>query len=242
MRAGGEETTDALRGYNLRIIQKREGYRFSLDPLLLCDFCEIGGHERVIDLGTGSGVIPLLLARRSQQTHFTGVEFQEEMAELARRNVLLNELGDRISILLEDVISLKKHFPVSSFDMVVANPPYRKRNTGRVSPRAGRDQGRHESTAELADFLSTSKYLVKPTGRICFIYLAERLPELMAEACALNLSPVRLRMVHGNRGAEAKMFLIELVKGRKGALKVLPPIFVGGQGGGNSRDMEKFYG
>lgn len=221
-----EETIDELKGYGLKIAQPRHGYRYSLDPLLLCDFTEIGEGDEAIDLGTGSGLIPLILARKADGAHITGVELQEGMAELARRNAEMNGLSDRVSIIHQDILGLKGHFPVSSFDLVVANPPYRKRGTGRVSPKAGRDRSRHESTAGLSDFLAVAKYLVRPGGRICFVYLAGRLAEFMAEAAGMKLSPLRLRMVHGDKSAEARMFLVELAKGSKGGLKVLPPLFV----------------
>ena len=104
---------------------------------------------------------------------------------------------ERIEIVADDILSLRKLFPVSSFDLVVANPPYRKQGTGRMSPRAGRDKARHETTATLADFLGTAKYLVKPTGRIAFIYHPLRLIEFCAAAAELNLATLRMRMVHG---------------------------------------------
>lgn len=222
----GEETVDELRKYRLRIAQPRDGYRFSLDPLLLCDFAAIRTGERAIDLGSGCGIIPLILARQAEDVTVWGVEFQEQMAELARRNVSLNSHGDRISILDADITSLKGVFPVSSFDLVVSNPPYRRAGTGRVSPRAGRDKARHESTAGLADFLAAAKYLIKPGGRICFIYHPSRLVELFAEAALLKLVPLRLRMVHGNDRSGAGMFLVEMAKGRSGELVIEPPLFV----------------
>ena len=235
----GEETVDELRKYRLRIAQPRDGYRFSLDPLLLCDFAAIRAGEAAIDLGCGCGIIPLVLAREGEGAVVTGVEFQEPMAELARRNVSLNALGDRVTILAADINSLKGRFPVSSFDLVVSNPPYRKPGTGRISPRAGRDLARHESTAGLADFLAAAKYLVKPGGRICFIYHPSRLTELFAEAALLKLAPLRLRMVHGNASSGAGMFLVEMVKGRRGDLTVLPPLFVYAGDGGYSSEMKK---
>jgi len=228
-----EETIDELKNYNLRVIQQRHGYRFSLDPLLLAEFAEIREGEQVIDLGTGCGVIPLVLARRAGTARIVGVELQSEMAGLAQRNVELNGLADRIEIMDADIIALKRSFPVSSFDLVVANPPYRRRGTGRISPKAGRDQARHESTAGLADFLTMAKYLVRPSGRICFIYLAARLAELLAIATELKISPLRLRMVHGSLAAEAKIFLVELVKGRPGELKILPPLLVTAENNGS---------
>lgn len=238
----GEETVDELRNFGLKVIQPRHGYRFSLDPLLLSDFAEIPAGGRVADLGTGCGIIPLLLARKGEGAEIVGVEQQEEMAALALRNVRLNGLADRITVIRRDVIELRTIFPVSSFDAVVANPPYRQRGTGKVSPKGGRDDARHESTATLGDFLAIAKYLVKPAGRICFIYHLSRLGELLASAALLKLAPLRLRLVHGNAGADARMFLVELAKGRKGELKVLPPLFVYDEGGDYSREMERIQG
>lgn len=224
----GEETVDELVAYGLKVIQPLGGYRFSLDPLLLCHFAVLPEGGNIVDLGTGSGVIPLIIARRTASTKLVGVEMQSAMTSFASRNVELNELADRITIMTEDILALRRRFPVSSFDLVLSNPPYRKRGTGRISPKAGRDDARHESTASLRDFLSVAKYLVKSQGRICFIHHPSRLAEFMAEAVALKLAPLRLRMVHGTPDAEARMFLLELAKGRGGELEVLPPLVVRG--------------
>jgi tRNA1Val (adenine37-N6)-methyltransferase len=237
-----EETVDELRGYGLRIAQPRAGYRFSLDPLLLCDFAEVRAGERVIDLGTGSGVIPLVLARKMADASVVGVEFHDEMAALAQRNVELNGLADRIGIVGADILSLRQRYPVSSFDLVVANPPYRKADTGRISPKAGRDAARHETTATLADFVEMAKYLVKPTGRIAFIYHPVRLMEFCAVAAASKLALHRMRMVHGDVMAAARMVLLELFKGRRGDLEVLPPLFVYDNAGEYSEEMKRLMG
>jgi tRNA1Val (adenine37-N6)-methyltransferase len=222
----GEETIDELKAYDLRIIQPRDGYRFSLDPLLLCDFAETGEGGRVIDLGAGSGIIPLVLARKWGSATVVGVELQEEMASLAGRNVLLNGLSERIEIIRTDVLSLRDRFSVSTFDLVTANPPYRKPGAGKISPKAGRDLARHESTAGLADFLIMAKYLVKPLGRICFIYHTSRLADCLAEAARLSLNPARLRFVHWSAEAEARMFMVEMLKDRRRELTVLPPCLI----------------
>ncbi len=237
-----EETIDELRKYDLKIIQPRHGYRYSLDPLLLCDFAAIRDGEEAVDLGAGCGIIPLILSRTAQGSRLVGVESQSEMADLAERNVALNGLAERVAIRNADILDVKKLFPASSFDLVVANPPYRKRSTGRISPKPGRDLARHESTASLTDFLAAAKNLVKLTGRICFIYHPSRLAEFLTEAGAMKLSPARLRMVHGNCSAEARMFLIELVKGRKSELAILPPLFVYEENGGYTQEMEMILG
>ncbi len=234
-----DETLDELRGYGLRIAQPIHGYRFSLDPLLLCDFGLPRPGERVLDLGTGSGIIPLMLARRVADLELVGVEHQQAMAELARRNVAMNGLAERITIFHEDVTALTGHFPASSFDSVLANPPFRKQGTGRLSPKAGRDLARHESSAGLAEFLAAAKYLVKPGGRICFVHLPARLGEFLATAATLKLAPLRLRLVHGAATADARMFLIELAKGRRGELQVLPPLITRGNGGDYSAEISR---
>jgi tRNA1Val (adenine37-N6)-methyltransferase len=236
------ETIDELRGYDLRIIQPARGYRFSLDPLLLAAFaggCEAG---RVIDLGAGSGIIPLIMARRSVSAQIVGVELQDEMAALAGRNVALNGLGGRVEIICGDILSMRSRFPASTFDLVVANPPYRRKGSGRISPKSGRDRARHESSATLVDFLETAKYLVTPGGKIAFIYHPVRLAEFCTAAAALKLALLRLRMVHGNRGAPARMVLLELAKGRRGELEVLPPLFVYGDDGEYTEEMKGILG
>lgn len=237
-----DETLDELRKYGLKVIQPRHGYRFSLDPLLLCDFAAIKPGEIAVDLGAGCGVIPLILARTAEGSSLVGVEGQAEMAELAGRNVALNGLSERVEIRHADILAVKKLFPPSSFDLVVANPPYRKRGSGRISPKPGRDLARHESTATLPDFLAAAKNLVKLSGRICFIYHPSRLVEFLREAETLKLSPVRLRLVHGNSTAEGRMFLVELVKGRKSDLAVLPPLFVYDENGDYTQEMTMILG
>ena len=213
--ASDQETLDELTGYGLRIIQPRHGYRFSVDPLLL--------------------------ARLEPSAHCTGAEFQEVMADIALRNAALNGLSERVQVIVDDVVQLRRRFPVSSFDLVVSNPPYRRVGTGKVSPRAGRDNARHESTATLVDFLSAAKYLVKESGRICFIYHTCRLAELMAQAAVLKLAVLRLRMVHGSIGAPARMFLVELMKGRTGELQVEPPLMVREGDGRYSSEKLRIY-
>lgn len=223
--ASSHETIDELREYDLRIIQPKVGYRFSVDPLLLCRFA--GPVEgRIIDLGTGSGVMALIMARMSESSSVVGVEFDPGAAELARRNVQLNELDGRVEIVTADIHDLKPCYPVSTSDLVIANPPYRPCGAGRISHIPGRDTARHESTARLADFLTIAKFLVRPSGRICFIYHVSRLAELIAEASIRKLALLRLQFVHGSAEDEARMVMLELAKGRTRELAVLPPLFV----------------
>jgi tRNA1Val (adenine37-N6)-methyltransferase len=220
-------TLDSLELFDLQLFQPKAGYRYSLDPLLLTRFCgkpDAGGT--IIDLGAGCGIISLVLARINPSASVVAVENNPEMAALTERNSEHNGLAGRVSVCADDVIDLRRRFPDSTFDLVVSNPPFRVSGSGKISPRAGRDAARHESTAGLADFIALAKFLVKPSGRICFIQLPERLPEFMALAATMKLSVLRLRMIHNNAAAQATMFMVELAKGRRSTPVVEPPLFV----------------
>lgn len=219
--------------FGLQLFQPRLGYRYSLDPLLLARFCQTlkpGGA--IVDLGAGCGIISLLLACINPTASVVAVENNKEMTVLAERNIQHNDLAGRVSVYGEDVINLKKSYPCSSFDLVVSNPPFRTAVSGKVSPRAGRDAARHETTARLADFIAAAKYQVKPSGRICFIQHPSRLAEFMALAAQMKLSVLRLRMIHGNAALPAAMFMVELAKGRRSAPVVEAPLFVRDMDGG----------
>jgi tRNA1Val (adenine37-N6)-methyltransferase len=221
-------TKDELKRFGLALLQPKQGYRFSLDPLLLCDFANARMETSIVDLGTGSGVLALVLAKMALQAQVTAFEQDCKTAELAQQNATLNGLSERVTILHEDVLHVRQHLPVSSCDLVVSNPPYRKQGRGRLNPHPGKLAARHETTAGLSDFLAAAKYLVKPvTGRICLVYHSDRFAELMVEAVAQKLTVVRLRMVHGLPDAPAKVFLVELSKGRRNAdLQIMPPLIV----------------
>ncbi|MDK9717681.1 MAG: methyltransferase [Trichlorobacter sp.] len=220
-------TRDELKRFDLTLLQPKQGYRFSLDPLLLCDFCAVSQETSIVDLGTGCGVMALILARMAADAHVTAFEQDAAAVELARQNTLLNGLDGQVVVLHEDVLHLRRHLAVSCCDLVVSNPPYHKQGRGRLNPHAGKLAARHETTAGLADFLAAAKYLVKPSGRICMVHHADRLPELLAEAVAQKLAVLRLRMVHGLPDAPAKVFLVELAKGRNNVnLQIMPPLLV----------------
>ena len=230
-----ELTKDDLKSFDLQLFQPRHGYRYSLDPLLLARFCQTLKPEggRIIDLGAGCGIISLVLARINPDASVVALESNPEMAALAERNILHNDLAGRVFVHAEDVIDLSRSYSVSTFDLVVSNPPFRTAGSGRVSPRSGRDSARHETTAALADFLAAAKYLVKPSGKICFIHLPSRLPEFMALAAEMKMSVLRLKMIHGNARSPATMFMVELAKGRRSTPVVEPPLLV--------RDMDGEY-
>ncbi len=220
-------TRDELKRFGLTLLQPKAGYRFSLDPLLLCDFSGAGQEQFIADLGTGSGVIALVLAKMAPDSQVTAFEQDPSMVRLASENVRLNGLDDQVSVLHEDILQVRRHLSVSCCDLVVSNPPYRKQGRGRLNPHPGKLAGRHETTAGLAAFLSAAKFLVKPSGRICMVYHSGRLPEFMTEVQLQKLAVLRLRIVHGLPDAEGKLFLVELAKGRRQVSTfIMPPLVV----------------
>lgn len=240
--ASGACSVDQVKRYGLQIAQPVDGYRFSLDALLLADFVRTTDDARIADLGTGCGIIPMVLCNRFPAASVVAIDSNSAMAELAGQNATQNGLADRIEAISADIVDVRSHFPVSSFDGVVANPPFRTPASGRLSPKAGRDTARHESTAGLADFLAAAKYLVKPSGRIWFVYHPDRLTEFVRIAGEQKLALLRLRMVHGRLNAPARMFLAELAKGRKGESSVLPPFIVHGDDGEYTSETRKLLG
>lgn len=235
------ESLDRLCGGAVKILQPCGGYRFSLDPLLLSAFAEIPEGATVADLGTGSGVIPLLLAKAGKGRQFVGFELQMEVAERAARSVVLNGRAEQIRIVGADVRDLPEEFGAGSFDAVVTNPPYRKPTSGRVAPGAERGAARHELSGGLTDFLRTSALLLNNGGRFFIVYLAERLAELLDEMRTYRLEPKRMRLVHSRDGEAAKLVLVEGRKNARSGVKVEAPLIVYREGKGREyrEEMEK---
>ncbi|MGE4344377.1 MAG: DUF559 domain-containing protein [Geoalkalibacter sp.] len=234
------ETLDDLRLGNLKILQRKNGYRFSLDPILLCAFTRIGEGDRVADLGTGNGVIPLVLARRSGAARIVGVERQAEMVERARRSVVLNGLQARVEIIEGDVRTISRVFAPQSFEVVVCNPPFRAPRGGRVASGSERAAARHELAGGLSDFVSAASWLLPDGGRFYVVYLAERADELLACMRQAKLGPKRLRCVHGRRDEAARMVLVEGRKNGGAGLTIEPPLVVW-EGDGYTREVLRIY-
>lgn len=220
------ETLDDLRPAGLKIIQAKRGYRFSLDPVLLYAFSRVSSGETVADLGTGSGVVPLLLAARTAAKKIVGVEIQPGLADRARRSILLNELQNKIDILEGDLRELGDRLGPQAFDVVVANPPFRRPGTGRQAPVTERAAARHELAGGLTDFLRAAAILLRDGGRFYVVFLIERLAELLSGMQQLRLEPKRLRCVHPRSGERANLVLVEGCKGGRAGLLVEPPLYV----------------
>ena len=238
-----DEAIDNLRCSNLKIIQARNGYRFSIDPILLCGFTRLKEGMRVVDLGTGNGVIPLLLASRIESLPIVGLERQASMADRARRSVKLNNLQDRIQIVEADVRNLPESMTGESFDAILMNPPYRVPSSGRIAAADERAAARHELAGNITDFLQAAARLLNRNGLIYVIFLAERLTELVCEMRRLILGPKRLRMVHPRLGQAAKLVLVEGRRNGNPGLEIEPPLFIyRGAGRDYTEEVLQMYG
>jgi len=216
------ETLDSIK--DIRLFQSEDGYRFSVDALILEDFISAKRLQNGIELGTGSGIISILLAKRIADTRITAVELQASLADRAQRNVNMKGVENKVEVLSKDIKALRRVFPTNSFDFAFSNPPYRKPKTGRMSISAERAVARHEIEITLQDLIKTASYLLKHSGRFYMIYHPFRLTELIELLRKSRLEPKRMRFVHSSAGSEAKMVLIEAVKGSGTWLKIEPPL------------------
>lgn len=240
MKPKPDETYDSIR--DIKLFQSKTGYRFSVDALLLENFISAKRLGRGIELGTGAGVISILLAKRNKDTKIVAVEIQESLAQRAKRNVELNELSERIEVLREDISDLRKIFPANKFDFAFSNPPFRKTKTGLLSIDEERAVARHEIKITLPEIIETASYLLKNGGRFYLIYHPFRLVELIGLLHKVNLEPKKMRFVHSRIVEEAKMVLIEAVKGSGQWLKIEPPLYIYEKGNEYTAEMKRIYG
>ncbi len=222
----GEETIDEILCGRLKIRQCRTGYRFNLDSLILAHFVTCRAQSVNLDLGCGNGILALVLAARFAQSRWRGLELQEGLGALARRNVVENGLADRVAIDIGDAHAVKKIYAPHTFDAVVFNPPYRKVHSGRINPLPEKAIARHEVSGSLAGFLAAAAYALKPKGRVFTIYPATRLVELISCFRKRGVEPKRLKPVFSDNATDAEFVLVEGRQGGREELKMEPPLFL----------------
>jgi len=219
MKINSDETLDDIRG--IKIIQKKKGYRFSIDSILLADFPDLTDVSRAVDLGTGGGVIAILLAKKKEDLRVVGIELQDSLFDLAVRNVGLSSLSERVKILKGDLKEIKCGFETGSFDLVVCNPPYYPIGKGRMGPNLERNVARHEVTVTLSNVIEACEYLLREGGRSAMVYPAAGSEEICSLLKSRGLGPYRLREVHTK---EAELVLVEGKKGYEGELLEESPL------------------
>jgi len=197
-------TDDTFLNGCLTVNQPRDGYRFSIDALLLADFVQCKDGQTILDLGTGCGIIALMLAVRYPGIQLVGVEIQAELARVAAENVRANRLEERIRILHQDIKKLRIQQVPEPVHQVISNPPYRRIKSGRVNPDRGKAGARHELFGRLTDFVEAAARMLQLSGRLSCVYPAERLTDLIDHMRPAGLEPKRLRLVHSKREAGAR--------------------------------------
>lgn len=228
-------TIDAIG--SIKICQPEEGYRFSVDALILASFVNLKILNRAVDIGAGTGIIGIILAKKYPQASITMIEIQPELAELSMQSVKLNNIEDRTKIICMDA----KNFNETGFDLVITNPPFRRPGTGRMSPREEKALARHELSLTITDIARIGRRLLRYRGRLCMIHLPERLTEIVRIMSKYDLEIKRIRFVHSKLNTEAKMVLIEAVKGGRTSLRVESPLFVYNEDGIYTEEMRKIY-
>jgi tRNA1Val (adenine37-N6)-methyltransferase len=207
-------------------MQHREGYRFSIDAVLLAAFSAPEAEDRIVDLGTGCGIIPLILGYRHPTVSITGIEVQPELAELAAQNVEANGLKGRITIIRKDMRLLSIHAVSGPVDLVISNPPYRKGRSGRVNLHPQRAMARHEILATLQDVAAAAARLLGIGGRFAIVYPAERITDLLTNLRSTGIEPKHIQTVHAKSHDPARLVLVSGIKGGRSGAVVHEPLVI----------------
>ena len=235
------ERLDDLQRNGLKIIQKTDGFCFGMDAVLLSGFASVKPGERALDLGTGTGIIPLLLSAKTKGDHFTGLEIQTEIMKMAQRSVALNGLEKKIDIIQGDIKEASRIFGAASFDVVTSNPPYMNDAHGLKNPGDVKAISRHEVLCTLEDVVREGTKALKPGGRFYMVHRPHRLAEITVMR-QYKLEPKRMKFVHPFADKDANMVLIEAVRGGGAWLKLEPPVIVYKEPGVYTDEIYEIYG
>lgn len=236
------ERIDDLEFNNLKLIQNPDWFCFGIDSILLVDFAKkMKNNSNVIDLGTGTGILPILLSCKTKGTHFTGIEIQEEVANIAKRNVLLNNLQDKIDIFNMDILNLKSKFSKGSFNVVITNPPYKKKNSGLINNNEKKIISRHEITATLKNFIEISAFLLKDLGEFYMVHKAERLADIIENMRINKIEPKLIKTVSPNKQKKPNIILIKGVKNANPFLEFEKNLYIYNDKGSYTEDILKIY-
>lgn len=242
MKLNNNERIDDLEYENLKIIQNKEGFCFGIDSVLLSDYAKnIKKDAIVVDIGTGTGIIGLLLCKKAKLKKIYGVEIQEDVAKMAERSVQLNSLEDKFEIINIDINNISDKLDNNSIDAIVTNPPYKKKNTGLLNEEEKKLISRHEIKCTLEDIVKTSYKLLKSKGEFYMVHRAERLVDILYTLRNNKLEPKNIRFVHSKVGEKPKLILIRCVKDAKEYLKIENPLFIYDNNGEYTDEILKIY-
>ena len=236
------ERLDDLQRNGYQIIQKTDGFCFGMDAVLLSGFASVRKGEKALDLGTGTGIIPILLKAKTEGEHFSALEIQEEMADMARRSVAANHLEKDITVVTGDIKEASRIFGAASFDVVTSNPPYMNDAHGLKNPDLPKAIARHEVLCTLDDVTREAAKVLKPGGRFYMVHRPHRLVEIITALTKYRLEPKRMKMVHPYVDREANMVLIEAERGGRSMIKVEAPVIVYKEPGVYTDEIYDIYG
>lgn len=236
------ERIDELELNNLKIIQKIDGFCFGIDSVLLSDFArKIKNNSKVLDLGTGTGILGILLCAKTNLKQITGIEIQKEIADMATRSIMLNNLQKKFDILNCNIKDIDKILKIDSYDAIVTNPPYKKPNSGKINENKTKLISRHEIEANLDDFIKISFKMLKDKGTLYMVHRAERLVDILSTMRKYKMEPKRIRFVYSNKNSESKLVLIEAIKNAKPFLKIEEPLYIYSENGEYTQEILKIY-
>lgn len=236
------ERIDDLQYKGLKVVQNKDGFCFGIDSVLLSDFAkEIKKDANVLDLGTGTGIISILLCGKTNLKHITGIEIQKEVYDMAKKSIEINNLQDRFDIINEDIRNLSKIFPANSYDAIVTNPPYKKENTGLKNESETQIISRHEVMCNIDDIARISSKLLNSNCSIYMVHRPDRLIDIIETFRKYKLEPKILRLVYPNSKKEPNLVLIKATKGGRAFLKVEKPLIVYNNDGSYTDEVLKIY-
>ena len=236
------ERLDDLQINGYRIIQDPERFCFGIDAVLLSGFAAAKEDARVLDLGTGTGIIPILMAAKTKAKELVGLEIQEDSAKMAERSVILNDLQDRVQIVQGDIKEAGELFQAASFDVVTSNPPYMINSHGLQNPDAPKAIARHEVMCDLEDVVKAAARMLKPGGKFYMVHRPFRLSEIIVLMHNYKLEPKRMRLVYPYMDKEPNMVLIEGVRGGKPRITVESPLIIYDAPGKYTKEVYEIYG
>ena len=236
-----DERIDDLQYKGFKLIQNPKEFCFGVDAVLLANFPIIKKDDIVVDFGTGSGIIPMLICAKTEASHVTGIEIQEYLSDMAKRSVILNNICDKVTIINDDLKNWADYLKPSSCDIITCNPPYKDKGTGIINPKNGKAIARHEITCNLEDVICNASKLLKFNGKLCMIHRPQRIADIICIMRKYKIEPKRLKFVYPDRFKAPSMILIEGAMGGRAEMRVLEPLFIYDDNGSYSKEINMIY-
>lgn len=219
-------TAESLLSGKLKLLQPENGYRYTIDPLILCHHVQPAPGDRILDIGCGCGIMPLLIGYRTPDTFITGIEIQTALASIAKKNIDDNQMDHQIHIVNKDISDLSAKNTEGRFDRIISNPPYKKADTGRLNPDPQKAVARHELKLTIQTLFAKAEELLRPKGTIMVIFPAERLFDICQATQPTSIRPEWIRFIHASPQKNAIRVIVSAVKNIKSSCRVRPPLYL----------------